>query len=121
MEHLRRIIRCTLQISATLEVKIQQCKLMAALILVLLVKDMLVTLAFGWQINGSELSMVEIYFQYSLRRAVKMRNNMTSLSRVAGPSYCSISMYVTASVSLIMPSRQKLPVLNMRSSSSQMN
>lgn len=98
---------------------------MAGLILVPLVKDMLVTLVFGWQINGSELNMVEIYFQYSLRRAVKMRNNMTSLSRVAGPSiflsYCSISMYVAASVSLIMPSRQKLPVLNMRSSSSQLN
>lgn len=98
---------------------------MAGLILVPLVKDMLVTLVFGWQINGSELNMVEIYFQYSLRRAVKMRNNMTSLSQVAGPSiflsYCSISMYVAASVSLIMPSRQKLPVLNMRSSSSQLN
>lgn len=60
--------------------------------------------------------MREIHFQYSLRRAAKMRNNMTSLSPVAGPSiflsYCSISMYIAASVSLIMPSRQKLPALN---------
>lgn len=117
VEHLKRIIRCAQQIFTALGVKIQQCELTAALILVLLVKDMLVTLAVAWKINGSELSMREIYFQYSLRRAAKMRNNMTLLSPVAGPSiflsHCSISMYVAASVSLIMPSRQKLPALNM--------